>query len=183
MIKWHLETHKLKDLKPHPKNPRKLSKHDAEHLQKSLDKFGLIDKPIITAQGIIIGGHQRVALLKKSKTKEVECWVPDQALSEQDIDELNIRLNRAQGEWDFDLLANQWEADSLLEWGFLPDDLLGAVDVEGIDEKEVDESILDGINLIAKFKIEIPEEDAASFENQLDDLLKRFPRAKKTKNL
>ena len=36
MIQWKTETRKIKDLRPHPKNPRKLSKHDADNLQKSL---------------------------------------------------------------------------------------------------------------------------------------------------
>ena len=124
-MKWHLETRKIKDLKPHPNNPRKLSKHDADHLQKSLDKFGLIDKPIITADGMIIGGHQRIALLKKNKAKEVECWVSDEPLDEKEVDELHIRLNRAQGEWDWELLGNVFESEDLVEWGFSEDDLFG----------------------------------------------------------
>lgn len=135
MIQWHLEKRLLKVLKPHSKNPRKLSQHDAEHLQKSLDKFGLIDKPIITSEGSIIGGHQRIALLKKQKAKEVECWVPDQELSQKDIDELNIRLNRNTGEWDWDIMANAWDVDDLMDWGFTAQDLAMAP-IEEIDPVE-----------------------------------------------
>jgi len=139
MIKWHIETRKLKDLKPHPKNPRKISKHDVEHLQKSMDKFGLIDKPIITAEGMIIGGHQRVAILKKMKSKEVECWVPDEALSEQDVDELCLKLNRVQGEWDWEMLSNQFEEKDLLEWGFTEADMFGFGDTETVESAASEE--------------------------------------------
>jgi len=138
-MKWHIETRKLKDLKPHPKNPRKLSKHDAEHLQKSMDKFGLIDKPIITQEGMIIGGHQRISLLKKNKAKEVECWVADDPMAQEDIDELCLRLNRNVGEWDHDILANAWEEDDLAAWGFTDADRAVFEDIEEIDTIEEDE--------------------------------------------
>lgn len=118
MITWTLEKRKISSLKDHPKNPRKLSKHDAEHLKKSLEKFGLADKPIITKEGLIIGGHQRKRILKKMGFKEVECWVPERDLSQDEVDELNIRLNRNLGEWDFDKLANEWNFEDLINWGF-----------------------------------------------------------------
>lgn len=124
MIQWHIEKRSIKSLKPHPKNPRKLSKHDSDHLKKSLEKFGLIDKPIITKEGMIIGGHQRLAVLKGLGHKEVECYVPDQKIEDKDIEELNIRLNRNLGEWDYDILANQWETQDLINWGFTPEEMM-----------------------------------------------------------
>ena len=123
MITWKLEKRKISDLTPHPKNPRKLSKHDAEHLEMSLERFGLVEKPIITPQGQIIGGHQRLSILKKMKAKEIDCWVPDRDLSEKEVEELNIRLNRSQGEFDYDLLANMYEQEDLIEYGFKVTDL------------------------------------------------------------
>ncbi len=127
-INWKLETRKIKDLKKHPKNPRKMSKHDAEQLQKSLEKFGLIDKPIINADNTIIGGHQRISVLKKmgSDSDYIECYVPDRELSQEDVDELNLRLNRNNGEWDWDILGNEWDPTELIQAGFLIDELVGA---------------------------------------------------------
>jgi ParB-like chromosome segregation protein Spo0J len=137
---WHLEKRLIKDLKPHPKNPRMLSKHDAAHLQKSLEKFGIIDKPIITGSGLIIGGHQRISILKKMGAKEVLCYVPDKDLTDEDIDELNIRLNRNCGEWDYDILANEWKEDVLFESGFTKEELsLG--DVEDVETKPQADSV------------------------------------------
>jgi DNA modification methylase len=141
MMKWNIEILRIKDLKPHQKNPRKMSKDDADNLQKSLDKFGLIDKPIVTQEGLIIGGHQRVAVLKKMGKKEVECYVPDSEMSKKDINELNIRLNRNIGEWDWDILANQWEVNDLLEWGFTEDEF--SINIEDGASEETDNETLE----------------------------------------
>lgn len=146
MINWKTETRKLCDLKPHPKNPRQLSEHDAKNLQISLKKFGLIDKPVITQSGDVIGGHQRIAILKKMGVKEIECYVPDTELSKRDVDELNIRLNRNLGEWDYDILANDWDANDLMEWGFTPEEL--SLDGGSLNP-------IDAIELNEKFAIEI----------------------------
>lgn len=117
-MKWKLEKRKISDLQVFHKNPRKLTKNQYEHLKKSIDKFGLIDKPIVTKDNILIGGHQRIEVLKKENIKEVDCWIAEQDLSEKDIEELNVRLNKNTGEWDFDILANEWEILDLLNWGF-----------------------------------------------------------------
>lgn len=139
MINWHLETRKISDLKDHPKNPRKLDKDQEEHLRKSLEKFGLIDKPIVNLDNQIIGGHQRKNVLKKMKLKEVECFVPDHLLSPDEVDELNIRLNRNTGDWDYDILKD-WDPDKLVDWGFDLEDL--GNEIEQIDPVEEDESEL-----------------------------------------
>jgi ParB-like chromosome segregation protein Spo0J len=125
MIKWKLETILIKDLKEHRKNPRQISKEQFHHLENLINKFGLIDKPIVNLDKTIIGGHQRVKILKKMKKKEVDCWVPDHQLSEKEIDHLCIGLNLNQGHFDYDVLANEWEPLDLVEWGFTEEQLLG----------------------------------------------------------
>lgn len=138
MIKWHLETRLIKDLKPHPKNPRQLSKDQARQLGTSMWAYGLVEKPVINTDNMIIGGHQRIQMLKSMKIKECECWVPDRALLEREVDELNIRLNRNHGEFDYDILANSWDVPDLLDWGFHPEELeLIAIDpLESEDKQE-----------------------------------------------
>jgi ParB-like chromosome segregation protein Spo0J len=118
MINWTLKTFSIKDLKDNPKNPRKLSDKQYQQLKESLDKFGLIDKPICTKDGLLIGGHQRKQVLKKSGVKEVECYVPDRELEEKEIEELMLRLNRVHGDFDYDMLANEFMISDLVEWGF-----------------------------------------------------------------
>lgn len=133
MIKWHLETRPIKELSPHASNPRKLTKEQHAQLKTSLDKFGLIDKPIITPEGQILGGHQRIRILKEEGVKELECWVPDRDMTETEVDELLIRLNKNTGEFDWDDLANSFEVVDLLDWGFTADDL--HIDIEDDEDK------------------------------------------------
>lgn len=118
MINWKIESRNIKDLKKYEKNPRKLTKEQFKQLKLSMDRYGLIDKPIVNLDNEIIGGHQRIEVLKKSKVKEVECWVPDVMLSEKEVEELCLRLNRNHGEWDYETLANSYEVPDLLDWGF-----------------------------------------------------------------
>ncbi len=136
-MQWHIENRKIKDLKDYSKNPRKLTHEQAAHLQVSLEKFGLIDKPIINTDNTIIGGHQRVRLLKKMRHKEVECYVPEQQLTEKELEELNIRLNKNTGEWDWECLGNEWEPLDLLSYGFDEQEIFGKSDQnEEEDNKE-----------------------------------------------
>ena len=137
MIAWKLETRKISSLKPHPSNPRRLTKEQHAQLKTSLDKFGLIDKPICTVEGLILGGHQRIRILKDDGIKEVECWTPDREMTQQEVDELLIRLNKNTGEFNFDVLGNEFDVVNLLDWGFTADDLdLDPSEDEPKDKKE-----------------------------------------------
>ena len=136
---WKTEIRNLKDLKSHHKNPRKISKEDFKNLQKSIEKFGLIDKPILTKDGSVIGGHQRISVLKKMGVEKVECYVSEKYLTELEIDELNIRLNRAVGEWDYDILEKEWKIEDLLEWGFSEEELTEHIMPL---EKEIEEGVI-----------------------------------------
>ena len=123
MIKWEIKTIPIKDLKEHPKNPRFITKEQGALLEELITKFGLIDKPIVNQDMVIIGGHQRVKILKKMKIKEVECWVPDRLLDEEEINRLCIGLNKNQGAFDYEVLGNQWDVIDLLNWGFSESEL------------------------------------------------------------
>lgn len=136
-VKWMLQELPIKSLKDHPKNPRQIGKEQFERLGNLINKFGLIDKPIINQDMTIIGGHQRIKYFKKLKAKTVECWISDTLLSDEDIDELCIGLNLQQGAWDYEILANQWEPLDLLKYGFSEEKLLGTCKkAEEIAEKE-----------------------------------------------
>lgn len=123
MIDWHIETRKISELKDYHKNPRKLTKEQEEQLKQSLKKYGLIDKPIINTDNTIIGGHQRKNTLKKLGIKQIECNVPSRTLTDKEVEELNIRLNKNTGEFDYDVLANEFDTVDLINWGFDPTEL------------------------------------------------------------
>lgn len=132
-MKWHLEKRNIVDLKHFHKNPRVLTEEQQQQLEQSLKKFGLIDKPIINTDNTVIGGHQRLKTLELMGEQEIEVYVPDAQLSDKDVEELNIRLNKNTGEWDWDILANEWDKDDLLAWGFTEEEFgLGIIDEDEI---------------------------------------------------
>lgn len=120
-LTWHTEQRRLGELIEWDKNPRQLTNHDAEHLKKSIDNFGVADPLIINTDNRIIGGHMRRRIMLQNGYKPddmVDVRVPDRALTERESEELAIRLNKNSGSWDFDALADVFELDDLLEWGF-----------------------------------------------------------------
>jgi DNA modification methylase len=126
-IEWELRTYQIKELTDYFKNPRILTEKEFEQLKKSLDRFGLIDKPIINLDQAktVIGGHQRLRVLRAEGQEAVDCWTPSRKLSAKEVEELNVRLNKNTGQWDFNVLANQFEFDNLLDWGFTENELFG----------------------------------------------------------
>lgn len=122
-IKWTLETLPIQYLKAYEKNARILTEKQAKHLKDCIEDFGLIDKPIVNADYEIIGGHQRIEILRQKGVAEIECWLPDRMLDHKEVEKLNISLNRNGGDWDYDLLANCYDVGDLLDWGFDEDEL------------------------------------------------------------
>ena len=111
-----IEKKKISELKPLSENPRSSTEEQELNLKRSLEKFGVVEPIVFNKQtGNIVGGHFRVRELKKLGIKEVDCVIVD--LSIEDEKELNIRLNANTGEWDYDILANDWNQDELIEWG------------------------------------------------------------------
>lgn len=137
MINWCIQKIPIKLIKENKRNPRKIDKHAVYHLEKTIDTFGLIDKPILNTDYTLIGGHQRVRILKKKKVAHVECWIPDRELTEQEVENLCINLNLHRGDWDWEMLANEFDPVNLLEYGFTEQQLLGAdKEVQKILEQE-----------------------------------------------
>lgn len=134
---WDLHEVNIKDIKEHPKNPRYIRKEMFDRLDKHIKKHGLIDKPILNQDMVLIGGHQRVRLLKKNKVKKVKCWLPDRLLSDADVEEVLIGNNLYKGEWDYDHMANNFDVIDLLEKGFSEEQLMGQA-------KEAEELLADG---------------------------------------
>jgi hypothetical protein len=120
-LTWHTEQRTLGELIEWDRNPRQLNQHDAEHLKKSLDAFGVADPLMVNTDNKIIGGHMRRRVMLRSGYRPddvVDVRVPDRELTDREAEELAIRLNKNSGSWDFDALANNFELDDLLDWGF-----------------------------------------------------------------
>lgn len=116
---------KIEDLIFAEYNPRQLTDDQYRDLKDSITRFGLVDPVLVNKNkarlGIIIGGHQRVKVARTMGIKEVPCIELD--LDYDKERELNVRLNKNTGGWDFDVLANTFDIDELIEWGFTENDL------------------------------------------------------------
>lgn len=128
---------KISELVPAEYNPRQLDKKEFADIQLSLEKFGFVDPVIVNThpdrRNIIVGGHQRVKVAQSMGWTEVPVFHVE--LDAGDERELNVRLNKNSGSWDWDKLANEFDLPDLLEWGFTTDDL----DAFGTDEPETDD--------------------------------------------
>tara|TARA_R100001594_G_scaffold581_3_gene2234 strand:+ start:4468 stop:5547 length:1080 start_codon:yes stop_codon:yes gene_type:complete len=112
----NIEKIEINKLKPATYNPRQISKKQYNDLKDSIVKFGLVDPIILNKDFTVIGGHQRLKVCKQLKYKDIDCVVLD--LTKEEERELNIRLNKSGGEFDMDILANEFDIEELKDWGF-----------------------------------------------------------------
>ena len=133
-ITWTNEQRKLSDLISWPRNPRQIKQDQAKRLNESLRDFGQPDVLAIGPNNEVYNGHQRLNVWAEQHGPdfEVDVRVSSRELSEKERERLTVLLHKgAAGEWDFDTLANEFDLDELLEWGFTPFEL-------GMDAEEVD---------------------------------------------
>lgn len=132
-----VKNYKIKDLKPAEYNPRKIDDEMLQQLKTSLANFNCVEPAVININperfNIIIGGHQRIKAAKSLNWKEFPCVEVNLSLERER--ELNVRLNKNTGEFDFDLLDEFFEKDDLLDWGFSADDFED--DVEEVELPEM----------------------------------------------
>ena len=148
-------------------NPRQLTKEQYKHLKDSIDRFGLVDPIIVNKnkdrKNIIVGGHQRVKVAKDMNIKEVPVLEVDLTYDRER--ELNVRLNKNTGEWNWDELANAFDVEELTDWGFNEDQLVGFSDIDYsiLEDEQIDKE-LDELNegsrkaIQVEFKLEDYEE-------------------------
>ena len=108
------------DLKPATYNPRKWSEEKLAQLTESIESFGLVDPILVNGaekrKNIVIGGHFRLKVAKDlgyEKVPVVYISIEDESKEK----ELNLRLNKNLGDWDYDLLKD-FGQELLLDVGF-----------------------------------------------------------------
>ena len=130
---------KLKDIKANPNNPRVLRDDKFAKLKQSISEFPkmLSLRPmVIDENNMILGGNMRLRALQDLGYTEIDdAWVKRSSdLTEEEKQRFIIADNVAFGEWDWDTLANDWDAEQLSDWGFgIP--LFGNSNYFDVDEK------------------------------------------------
>lgn len=114
----------IESLKVNDKNPRKWTDEQKEQLKESIKRFGNVDPIIVNTheerKNIIVGGHFRVEACKDLGYKNMPVVFVN--LTPEKEAELNLRLNRNQGEFDLEMLA-EFDSSILLDIGFTSEDI------------------------------------------------------------
>lgn len=114
-----MQKFKINEIKLNPNNPRLIKDDKFEKLVKSIKEFPemLELRPIVVnSDMIILGGNMRYKACKEAGLKEIPVIIADN-LTEDQQREFLIKDNTSGGEWDFEMLANEWDVEQLEEWG------------------------------------------------------------------
>jgi len=114
---------KLSEVKLNPNNPRLIKDDKFKKLVQSIKDFPemLNIRPIVVnSDMVILGGNMRYKACKEAGLKEIPIIITD--LSEDKQREFLIKDNTSGGEWDWEVLANEWDVEQLEGWGLdVPD--------------------------------------------------------------
>ena len=109
---------KISDIKANPNNPRIIKDDKFKKLVESVKNFPemLEIRPIVVNKDmVILGGNMRFKACKEAWIKEIPVIVADNLTEEQEREFL-IKDNVSGWEWDWDMLANEWDTEELVEW-------------------------------------------------------------------
>ena len=109
---------KISEVKLNPNNPRLIKDDKFKKLVQSIKDFPemLNIRPIVVNQDmVILGGNMRYKACKEAGLKEIPIIIAD--LTEDQQREFLIKDNVSGGEWDWEVLANEWDNEQLEAWG------------------------------------------------------------------
>jgi len=128
-ISWHTETRPTQDLRELENNPRKITEEAFDKLKARITARGFHDVIKVDTEGYILSGNQRKRALVDLGIPTVNVLVPSRPLTKEERDKVVLESNRNDGIWDFDILGNEFELDTLIDVGFDPKELgLGGPD-------------------------------------------------------
>ena len=140
-------TVKISEVKSNPNNPRIIKDDKFEKLVKSIKEFPemLNIRPIVVnTDMVVLGGNMRLKACKEAGLKEVAI-IKAEDLTEEQQKQFIIKDNVGFGEWDWEMLSNQWDSEELEEWGLsIPnfnsnvnlDDFFEEGPIESVDGKK-----------------------------------------------
>ena len=162
-----MQLEKIQNIKPNPNNPRLIKDDKFKKLCQSIKDFPemLELRPIVVNKDmIILGGNMRYKAAKEIGLKEIPVTITD--LTEDKQREFLIKDNTSGGEWDWEVLANEWNAEQLEEWGL---DLVG-FDLSS-EEFGEDFSLADGDKApFQQMTFTLADEQAEQIKNAITDI-------------
>ena len=156
---------KISQLKENINNPRLIKGDKFKKLVKSIKEFPEMLKlrPIVVDENmVVLGGNMRLKACKEAGLKEVWIEVAEN-LTDAQKKEFIIKDNVGFGEWEWDMLANEWDAMELTDWGLDTWQEPVAVDYSILDDDDTSKQLEDMANGVKKaIQIEFYPEDYAS---------------------
>ena len=108
----------IKEIKSNPNNPRVLKDDKFKKLVQSLKDFpemANVRPIVVNTEMIVLGGNMRLRAMQEAGWKKAPVQIVDWSIEKQN--EFIIKDNVGFGEWDWDVLANEWNESELIEWG------------------------------------------------------------------
>jgi DNA modification methylase len=127
---------KISEIKVNPNNPRLIKDDKFAKLVQSIKELPqmLEIRPIVVnADMVVLGGNMRLKACKEAGLKEVPIIIADN-LTEDQQREFLIKDNVSGGEWDWNMIANEWDADQLNEWGLDIPDFVSELNIEAEED-------------------------------------------------
>lgn len=115
-----MQTKKVKIglIKPNPNNPRVIKDDKFNKLVQSLrdlPEMADVRPVVVNPDMVVLGGNMRLKAMKVAGWEQVPIVVVD--WDEEKQRQFIIKDNLSGGEWDWEMLANQWDAQELADWG------------------------------------------------------------------
>ena len=161
-----MELIKINKVKANETNPRLIKDSKFKKLVTSIKEFPEMLKlrPIVVNKDmVVLGGNMRLKACKEAGLKEVYILKADD-LTEEQQKEFIVKDNVGFGEWDWDILANEWDVNKLEDWG------LDGFPFEEEEEKEL-KDISDSIE--SSFRVEIELENEEEQEKLYNELINK----------
>lgn len=139
ILHWTTTQRKVHELIPLSYNPRILTEDKKQQLINSLEKFNLVEIPVINVDNTLLAGHQRVKILMELGRGDeiIDVRIPNRPLTEQEIKEYNITSNLPVGFWDIDILEEAFADIDLKALGLDVDKIeIPVIEPEKEEEEE-----------------------------------------------
>ena len=169
---------KISKVKGNPSNPRIIKNDKFKKLVKSIKEFPEMLKlrPIVVDEDfMVLGGNMRLKASKEAGLSEV--WIDiAEGLTEEQKKEFIVKDNVGFGEWEWDILANEWDSVELAEWG---------LDVwENLDDTKEDENTYTQKIETPKYEPtgNKPTEEELYNEDKVKELIKKIGLSNATKD-
>lgn len=156
----------IAEIKPNDENPRYISDGKFKKLVKSIKDFPemLQARPLVVDENmVVLGGNMRLKALKSSGIFDVPIhqvfgWTDKQKR------EFIIKDNVGFGEWDWDILANEWDGEQLADWG---------LDIPSFDTEELDDQKDISDTIESTYRVEVMLENEIEQEKLYNELISK----------